>query len=165
MPTYYTVQSQSISTRLVTRGYLGSVPGQKRFVRAQVLPVTWWPEFALSAQSDGPYEAQVLSGSITRDRTKYFTWNLPDYETDNSNDDFFAPKREDYSIELGAGDTLDLGLNGVDPDLHQESQVKRLVQREGRYLQIVVDGSRGRTAIRGIEVAAVPGLRRGGNIA
>lgn len=165
MPTLYTVQSQSISTRLVTRGYLGSVPGQKRFVRVQVLPVTWWPEFSLSAQADGAAETQVISGSITRDRTKYFTWNTPDYETDNSNDDFFEPKREDYSIALAADGEISLGANGIDPDLHQESQVKRLVQIGGRHLRIVVEGIRGRTAIRGVEVAAVPGLRRGGNIA
>lgn len=165
MPSHYTINSQSISTRLVTRGYLGSAPGQKRFVRARVQASTWWPQFSLAARADGVNERQVLSGSITRDRTKYFIWNTPDYVPDNSNDDFLAPKREDYSVVLAEDGDVYLGSNGIMPDQHQESRIERLVQRDGRYLQLVVDGVRGRTEIRAVEIDAVPGARRSGNIA
>ncbi len=160
------IAKQSIATRLVTRGYLGAASGQKRFRRARLSVSTWWPSYLVSGRVDGVEELQAFSSAITRDRTKYFTHNTLDYETDNSNDDFFAPYREDYSVVLAAApDELYIGSDGINPDQHQESRQGCLVQREGRYMQVIVEGTRGRAEIRSVEIEAVPGHRRSGIIA
>jgi len=70
----------------------------------------------------------------------------------NLSDDFFTKYREDYSIDMDTA--FDLGTNGVDPDLHQESHNKYTLNDEGRHLRVKVSNTQGRFELTSVTVEA-----------
>lgn len=155
----------SIQDKLVTRGYCGSMPGFKRFREVRAAVATWWPSYTVKANTDGVRESQDLTPTpVTRGRTRYhYPFNRAPYDTSNANDDAREEGREDYSVAMGADDEMEL-LSGVELNLHQEAVDPYRVSGRGRYLQVTIEGGRGRTAIRGLEVEAYPGQRKIGGV-
>jgi hypothetical protein len=70
----------------------------------------------------------------------------------NLGDDFFTKYREDYSIDPDGA--FDLGTSGIDPDLHQDSHNKYVVNDEGRYLRLKVANTQGRFELTSVTVEA-----------
>jgi len=146
------LQRVSVGGYVRTRGYLGGAT-RKRFARVRAHLATWHPVFDVSARVDGVSEIALLA-SETRDRLTYTTFGTPDWDPSNVNDDFAAPHREDYSLD---SDTpFDPGVNGVDPDLHQDGEVPLRVIERGRHVQFEISSTQGRCDLVALETDATP---------
>jgi hypothetical protein len=154
------ITHHSIQDELVSRGYCGSVAGFKRFRESRVNVATWWPTFTVQAATDGVNELQNLTPTpVSRDRTKHlYPFDKQPYAISNAGDDYLGEGREDYSLALGNAQTVDF-KSGVDLDLHQESGEGYRSSGRGRYIQLTIKGTQGRTKIRSIEIEAYAGQR------
>lgn len=144
----------TIATELVTRGYLCGSNGQKAFVSAAVEVATWYGAGEISAVRDGVNE-ETEPQTFTKDRTQYTTFDKAPYVESNENNDHAEPYREDYSVVIPEGG-LRLG-SGVALDLHQLSSERMRVRQRGRHLQLRIRGTRGRVAVRAVQVDARAG--------
>lgn len=175
-----------ITTKAKTRGFSCGFTGRKRFKVVRVNLKTFNPAFNVKTYTDGASEV-ATSNSVTVDRTVYDRpWNATPWTASspgmayegldtmgfedgnpmggearmwNGSDDHATKYRQDYSVVLGQGESLALGDNGVDLDLHQEWSDEYRLNREGRYLQVEIEGTQGRMEIIDIGVAANPGVR------
>jgi len=154
------VVNTSVQTLLRTRGYGGNVSGRKRFVNVELTLSTWWPQFTLTANTDGVRESRDLTTITPFSRVAYRRpHNAADWDPTNADDDFHTPYREDYAIIIPEGG-IDPGDNGLSPDLHQELQRSWTLRETGRYVQIEITGTQGRTCLLGIKVDALRGSPR-----
>ncbi len=144
----------AVETELVTRGYLCGSNGQKVFIGAAVEVATWYGAGEISAVRDGVNE-EADAQTFAKDRTVYATFDKGPYVESNENDDHGDPYREDYSVVIPTGG-LRLG-SGVCLGLHQTSSERMRVRQRGRHLQIRVRGTRGRVAVRAVQVDARAG--------
>jgi hypothetical protein len=157
------IAHHSIQDEMVTRGYGGGVAGFKRFKIMRYAVATWWPTFAILAQTDGVQEIQPLTPTpLVFDRTKYrFPFNAPPYAINNAGDNYLVAGREDYSLALGGGETVEF-KSGVDLDQHQETEDGIRLGGVGRYVQIIFRSTRGRLLVRSVEIEAHAGQRKVG---
>lgn len=154
------VQYRSVATRFLSRGYLGSVSGRKRFTEARLHLRTWWPRFTITAHVDGVQEQRAVAADQTRSRTKYDRpHTAPDWLSNNANDDFATPFRQDYSLVVAPGG-MHTGDAGLQASLHQEMERGYRLRESGQYVQIEVAGSQGRTVVRGVTVDTIRGESR-----
>jgi hypothetical protein len=153
-----TFQRVEIQPMFKSRGYDFQFASEKQYISCLAAFKTWNPKVTFKSYVDGVRESKILMADMTRDRTKFWrpAWKAP-WSEDNSGDDFFDPDREDYSVFLGPLDEIDLGANGIDPDLLQDSQEGFRVNERGRYVQIEIIGSQGRCALEALSVNAAPG--------
>jgi hypothetical protein len=147
-----------ITTIVESRGYGRGQEGQgswKNFRRASVSVATLNPSLSITAITDGVNEERALTAAaITRNRTKYFTWAMPDFVTSNVNGDFLAPKREDYTVSL-ADAPLTMGT-GIVPGLKQESTERLPVALPGRWLSIRLTNAQGQCDVRAMSAVGLP---------
>lgn len=154
------VQYHSIATRLLTRGYLGSVSGRKRFTEARVTLRTWWPRWSVVAHVDGVSESRTIEASKTRSRTQYDRpHNATDWVPSNVNDDHARKFREDYSLVVPP-EGLSAGENGLQASLHQELERAYRLRETGSHVQIEITSNQGRTVVRGVKVDTIRGETR-----
>lgn len=88
-----------IIDRVITRKYTLGSTGMKQFNRVLFWFQTWNPFISIIVRRDGEKEPLLIAPIITKDRKKYTTHGIPDYDTTNINDDHAKPDREDYSVE------------------------------------------------------------------
>jgi hypothetical protein len=150
----------AISDRIVTRGYRCETTSEKNFTNIEVNLSTWAPSYSISVINDGVSESMSVVGNQTKSRTRYYKFATPDWDETNVNDDHGNSFREDYSVVPGG--TGFLAGTGVNPDLHQECAERRRVRQNARYMQVRVENSQGRCAVRTVEVFARNGERKMG---
>lgn len=127
-----------------TRAYLCRRQDFKRFTVLAANIATWNPSYTISTGVQGVNTDVAYVPNVTRDATKYFQpFDKPDYDLSNDNDDFMAPRRQDYSVTLldPAGVAM---LSGIAPDLSQESIDRAQVNERGLWLQLQIDNAQGR---------------------
>lgn len=61
------------------------------------------------------------------------------------------------STPTGTYKSIDLGSNGINPDIHQESIQKNRLNKAGRYAQLKISNDLGRAKVVGTAVSALPG--------
>jgi len=146
------VSGTQIADQIQTRGYSINTTGRKHWHSATINVQTLNSQFNTQATVDGAKETVAVK-TVTFDRTKYDKpFYAPDYDATNVNDDFNTPYRQDYSIN----GTFWPKTNGVFPDLHQESSHKLRLNEKGRYVQLVVNGTQGRTKVSSVVVDGLP---------
>ncbi len=144
-----------IESSWTTRGYLCGRQQRKRFETARLLLSTWAPRVSVTVTVDGIEEVDdVTSAPLTRSRTRYTTWNTPDWDSTNVNDDHGNRLREDYSVVPDAAGIV-LG-SGVAWDAHQEAEEPYHVGRAGRFCQFTFTNTSGRCDVRGLAVSGQP---------
>jgi hypothetical protein len=156
-----TWSSASVATTFRSRGYGAGIPGRKRFGEARFRLSTWWPQHSLAAVVEGVAEDRPLVTNQTRSATAYDRpHDATAWDPTNEGDDFHTPYRQDYALNVGANG-LELATTGLTGDLHQELEQARQIHRRGRYVQIEVTGSRGRTIVNDLSVECEADERRG----
>lgn len=151
----------SIQDRLLTRGYHGGTPGQKRFATVRTSLRTWWPSTTVRGHLDGVAERVTVASSQTASRTRFVRpHGTPDYDPTNADDNQRQPWREDYSIDPAT--PMVTGDSGVEPDLHQETERAWRLQARGRYMQVEISNAQGRCEVAEVVVEATRGSVRMG---
>lgn len=151
-----------VATTLVTRGYGGQVIGRKRFTQARLSLRTWDPQYAVGYRTDGVNEAQTLAAAVTADRTHYLRpHDRAAYDATNADDDHATPYREDYAVDVDATG-VNFGAAGVDLDRHQETERAWRLRVQGRYVQVELTGTQGRTELAGVGLEIIRGSPRFG---
>lgn len=151
----------SVATTFRSRGYGANIPGRKRFGEVRLRLSTWWPQHSIAAVVEGVEEDRALVTNRTRSAVAYDRpHDATDWDPTNQNDDFHTPYRQDYALNVGA-DGLEVSTNGLTGDLHQELEMARQIHRRGRYVQIEVTGSQGRTVVNDLSVECEADERRG----
>jgi hypothetical protein len=151
-----------IATSLLTRGYGGQVIGRKRFTQARVSLRTWNPEYTVGYRTDGVNEAETLVADVTADRTEYLRpHDAAAYDPENPDDDHATPYRADYSVDVD-DDGVNFGTAGLDVDRHQETERAWRLRVQGRYVQVEMTGTQGRTEVAGVGLEIIRGSPRFG---
>jgi hypothetical protein len=140
-----------IETELRFRAYTCGMPDHKQWTEVKLTLASFNPDMTIRAVLDGVEEALPLATNWARDRTAYLNFGMPFYETLNSNDDFLAPYRQDYSLKPG----FQL-KSGVKLSLHQQSSYRMPMRQTGATLQPVLITSQGSVEIYAMKVLAVP---------
>jgi hypothetical protein len=151
-----------IATTIRTRGYMGSVPGLKRFRRVVARVQTWNPSFTVALATDGAFERETKA-AVTKDRTRYDRpHDAPDWDGANATGDWETPYRQDYSaVAAGLQVTDDAGDGTVKWDQLQQSEEEwRVAGRSGHYIQVEFGSSQGRLEISGITIDTTRGPSR-----
>lgn len=147
-----------IQDRLLTRGYHGAVPGQKRIATVKASVRTWWPSLTVRGHLDGVAERVTVASNQTASRTQFVRpHGTPDYDTSNADDNQRQPWRGDYSIDPA---TPMVTGSGVEPDLHQEAEYVWRLRSRGRYLQVEISNAQGRCEVAEVVVEATRGSVR-----
>jgi len=145
------------ATRVVTRGYLGDLPGLKRAVEAKVSLATWNPELSIRVVSDGQ-DKSVQIKTITKDRTKFTRpFDHPVYDETNAADDAQDGEREDYSVVVPTAG-INLG-SGVMLDLDALSLETMPVKARGTWFAIEITVTQGRIKIGRAELEGLVGYQ------
>jgi len=153
----------AIAADWTSRGYLAGTRRPKYFDHAEAALSTWYPNYSVEAIFDGVRETKALVTTQTRSRVNYYKpHTAAAWDPDNSNDDFFTPFREDYSVILSGLEEIFTGNNGFDPDLHQEVVQRVDLEGEGKWMQLRFNIAQGRLEVRSIELDARDGERRAG---
>jgi hypothetical protein len=145
--------SVPIVDQQLTRGYrcqgpdprkalsLTQTPDMKRFMMLALQMATWSPSYTVRAVGSGVNAGTDEIEGETRDRLTYFApWDSGAWDPTNANDDFDAPRRQDYSFEMGE---LLLG-SGASVDAVQEAVHKTPVNERGLWMQLEITNSNGR---------------------
>lgn len=150
-----------IEDLLRTRGYAAESIERKRSMRLLLDMSTWNPAYDVDAIQDGVNERRALASAVTKSRTAYYVWGMTPYEQGNPNDDHGEPYREDYSVflDLDELDELDLGENGVNPNLHQRIQEPYRIDGRGGFVQLEIENASGRCNQHGVLVEHQAGER------
>jgi len=153
------VAQSAIATELLTRGYHGAQPWQKRFTDARLIVDTWDPTLTITAETPGPGETETLVSAWTRDRALLATGDT--WATTNSGDDHGDRGREDYSVVLDDGqDGVDLGVNGVNLDQMQSYEHHESLSRtQDWFCQLRITNTTGRATVKACHVNARAGKR------
>ena len=143
---------EDVETELLTRGYQCGMNLDKQFMNCSIEVATWHGAAAISVVRDGVNEEANLV-SYSKDRLKYNLFSKRTYDQSNANNDFLAPFRQDYSVELLPSPGINLG-SGVAFGLHQYSSERMRIRQDSRYTQIRIQGTRGRNKVRSISIYA-----------
>jgi len=148
-----------IEDEVITRGYATQTIDRKRSMHLYVHQATWDPTFSIDAILDGVGETKNLADEETRSRTRYYVHGRADYDEENPNDDHALPYREDYSVHLDQYEEIDLGDNGVNPQLMQRRMEPYRIDRRGTYCQLRIRNTQGRYNLHGIAIESSAGDR------
>lgn len=130
-----------------TRGYNG--PGLRNsFRRVKLNLATWDPNISVTAIMDGVNRSKVLTTNLTKDRTKYYTFDTPPWDQTNVNLDWEKEGRQDYSIVLPPSGML-LG-NGVILDQKQEVWEPFYINMMGAYCELEISNTEGMFELRSV---------------
>jgi hypothetical protein len=141
-----------IEDTLVTRAFaLGSNVQVGRMLKLAIAQSTWAPSFTVSVLAPGAFEETVVAAGVTKSRTRYYRFGLPDWTATNENDDHDTPGREDYSVLV---EGLVLG-SGVECDRHQRAVEQFRVRAAGQTMQVKVVNAAGRALQHGVRVESV----------
>jgi len=139
-----------IADLLETRGYtLGRSVEEKQFRDVSVAVATWNPRYTLEAITDGVNEAVTLAGYVTKSRTEYYHFGMPEYDASNANGDQGDYGRKDYSVvpngvHLGEGIRLDLTQEWIEP---------QTLRATGRWVAFRITNNQGSCNVRAVRVA------------
>jgi hypothetical protein len=137
-----------IADSLVTRAYrLGSME-RGQLLKLGIDQGTWRPQFSVAVRPDGAYEDVTVAGAVTKSRTRYYRFGMPDWVGTNVNDDHDTAGREDYSVEV---EGLVPG-SGVETDKHQRRLEQFRLRASGTSMQVVVSNAQGRAVQYGIRI-------------
>jgi len=178
---------ENFTMKLVTRGYHTNDVSHRDFRTAAINIGTFNAQYTIRALTDGVNESQTLVEDRTKSRLTYYRpFDAPDFEDNNTNEDFTNAYREDYSVQLDVdldalitegGDTIAsegsdpiiyeaaisgflLGDSGVPFNRTQETNESfALTPRQGRYTQIETSVSQGRAKITQITLTSQQGDR------
>jgi len=147
-----------------TRGYAfdqaaGPV-ARKRFKALGAVLGVWNSRFSIWARTGAAESERVVRSNLNFSRTRYLVpAGKRDYVEGNSNGDFAASGRGDYSVRL-----LSAGVTpGVSLGQWQEVAAKvSLRTMAGRYVQLRIRNEQGRLQLRAAGPSASEGIRRGG---
>lgn len=123
---------------------------------------SWDPMLTLKTKTDGENEFKTVRYLLRKDRRKSYLYGLSAHDTMNNNQDHSQAYRQDYSVLVAEPDQLELGSEGVDPEILQEATEGAKLRTSGKWLQVEVSGFQGRTEITSIEIKATTGPRRAG---
>jgi hypothetical protein len=130
-------------------------PGQRVTRKAQIAIATWNPQYSVTHLVDGVNEEIALCTDVTRDRRKYMQFGKAKFAENNENDDFAAPRREDYSVSL-SGEGVYLGDNGIRLEQKQETLEPFVLRAHGRWDGLRIENTQGSCDILGWAVESVP---------
>ena len=154
------VAYESVRHSLITRGYGGHQPGRKRFGQIRCRFATWWSRFDVTAHVDGVSEERALGTVGPFSRTAYRRpHDRSDWDSGNTNDDFLEPYREDYAIIVPDAGMI-TGDNGLKADEHQVIDKGWRLRERGRFVQLEIAGTQGRTELRDVQVEMFRGSGR-----
>jgi hypothetical protein len=172
-------EERDIQDTLLTRGYLCNSPVTKSFCAMEAEIATWYGAGSVFVSRDGiNEEAPVLDYS--KDRTRYSIFGHAPYDISNAGHNHADPYREDYSVVPNVGldfpwnfpisfpqgvdfspginfpwdFPLDFTEGGIAPGLHQHSTERGIIRQKGRYVQVRINGNRGRTSVKAVVVYA-----------
>jgi hypothetical protein len=135
--------------------FYGGIRG-KHLTRAYMDYESFSPKLSVNIVPPGHNEDIAIMTEETKDRTKYLTAHTALYDTDNDNDDFDAPYREDYSIILDPDSTdpgIDLQTDGVAVDVLAHHEFKRnLPKINTPHAQVEITNTTGTIEINSIGV-------------
>jgi hypothetical protein len=140
-----------INVELTTRGYLCGVPDRKLFLQGDLNADTWNPRVTVKVQTPGVNEIQTTITDRTYSRTAYTVQGKEDYDPENTNDDFHAARRGDYSATIDSTG-IDLGDDGISGDLHQNFTLKFRCRTTDRYAQVVIGSDRGSVRVNAVRL-------------
>lgn len=147
-----------------TRGYLGRVPGLKRFRRLVARVQTWNPSYSVALATDGAFES-ATKATTTKDRTRYVRpHDASPWVATNANDDWETPYREDYSaVAPGLKVTDADGRGTVKWDQAQQAEEEwRIGGKSGHFVQVEFTSTQGRMELAGISMDTTRGPSRVG---
>lgn len=151
-----------IADSLTTRAYrMGTMVQRGRMLKLAVDQSTWRPAFTVKLKPDGAYEEVTVASGVTKSRTRYYRFGVPDWVATNVNDDHATAGREDYSVVV---DGLVLG-DGVALDQHQRRLEQFRSRVGGTSIQVEVSNAQGRAVQHGVRIETMEepsGFRRGG---
>jgi hypothetical protein len=131
-----------------TRGYNG--PGLRNsFRRVKLNLATWDPNLTVTAFMDGVNRSKVLATNLTKDRTKYYTFDKAPWDQTNDNLDWGTEGRQDYSIQLPAEGML-LGDEVFKLDQKQEIWEPFYINMMGAYAELEVSNTKGMLELRSV---------------
>jgi hypothetical protein len=137
-----------------TRGYatLGwNATMGRDFKRVEIPVATLRPSVTVTELTDKARDERILS-TTTRNPAKYWNFDKPDYVADNTNRDFEAPGREDYSLDLSATD-FDLTDAGVELEIKQrEPPLRFSTKARGRFISYRVENHQGECEVGSLMV-------------
>lgn len=160
----------AIDDYFLSRGYMPQTEDERllgRYVpknfKGLVLNLaTWDPLLTIKTRTDGENERKTLRDKMRKDRRKSYVYGRPAVDTMNNDFGHGNPYREDYSVLLAETDALELGVDGVDPEILQEATEGAKLRATGKWMQVEVSGFQGRSEITSIEIKATTGARRAG---
>ena len=133
----------------------------KYLTRAYIDYESFSPKLSVNIIPPGHNESVAIMTDETKDRSKYLTANTADYDTDNDNDDFDAPYREDYSIDLDPDNTdpgIDLKTDGVALDVMAHHEFKRNIPKINTpHAQVEITNTTGTIEINSIGIEGSAG--------
>ncbi len=145
-----------IAFTLVTRGYTSGDGALSKFTGATVDVQTWHPSLSIDLLPDGVNESEALLADSTRARTQYTRGIGREYDDTNANNDFYAPYREDYSIQPTSSTYEFTPGDDVYGHLHQESRETASANALGRSARIRITNTQGRVRVMQASVDMVP---------
>jgi hypothetical protein len=123
-----------------------------RAKRAEIPVATLRPQITVTELTDRARDERILNGTpITRNPAKYLNFSKPDFVADNSNADFEAPGREDYSLDLTSID-FNLTEPGVELEMKQRDPLRFSTKARGRYMSYRVENHQGECEVGAIMV-------------
>tara|TARA_R100000306_G_C4374081_1_gene141216 strand:+ start:14 stop:2452 length:2439 start_codon:yes stop_codon:yes gene_type:complete len=135
--------------------FYGGIRG-KHLTRAYIDYESFSPKLSVNVIPPGHNESVAIMTDETKNRSKYLTAHTADYDTDNDNDDFDTPYREDYSIVLDPDSTdpgFDLQTDGVSIEALAHHEFKRnLPKINTPHAQVEITNTTGTIEINSIGV-------------
>lgn len=138
----------AIAWEILSRGYTANATEQKLFRRGALPAETWDGAFTVSVEMDGVLEAKTVLSKTLRN-TKYFVFDVADYDASNANDDHSTARREDYAVKLS---TPFVPFTGVVPGRFQAFNHRLPIGRRGRWMSVRISGTRGAARISGLQI-------------
>jgi hypothetical protein len=135
-----------------TRGFatLGWNAATKRdFKRLELAVATLRPSITVTELPDGAGDERILNPTaITRNPLKYRNFGKVDFDPTNANDDFEAPGREDYSLDVSS---TPCNLQaGIHLEIKQRDVLRFATKARGRYMSYRVENSQGKCEVSGV---------------
>lgn len=137
--------STPIYTYILTRGYSGAAI-RSNYRHLKLGLATWNPSYSINCDSSGVGAKQVLATNITKPRTKYYGFGIPDWVPSNVNNDWATRGRKDYSVNL----PMALNLNGVVLDQKQDFTDAYGLRVPGKYAQLEIVNTQGALELRDV---------------
>lgn len=160
-----------IETTIQTRAYKGNelLEDWRRWTGIEVDISTFNPKYSVSVIRDGVNESTSVIIDRTKSSTKYmYPYDKADWVASNVNNDFSTEGREDYAISgigiTDPGTGIQIGLNLLQPELHQSVKERYRISQSGRSIQVKLVGTRGRIILKSVKVAGRAGVRNYGTL-